>query len=168
MNEEWRPIPSAEGYEASNLGRIRSWRGSNGTKRFLPRLRKPVPDPKSGRLSVGYYNAQKKFVMRKVYHLVLEAFVGPKPKGLEARHHDGDVKNNALDNLSWSTHVENEADKIAHGTSQHGERNHQCKLTDAQVAEIRQSTELCRVLAERYGVREPQISRIRNGVRRAV
>ena len=109
-----------------------------------------------------------KHVLRLVHHLVLEAFVGKRPKGTEARHvNDRDPTNNRLDNLAWGTHRENEADKIRHGTSQHGERNAMCKLTDAQVNEIRASKELGRVLSARYGVVEPQISRIRNRVRRA-
>lgn len=166
MLETWRPIPSADGYEASNLGRIRSWRGPGGIRRTVPRIRKAVPDPKSGRMSVSYKIAGK-LVTRRVYHLVLEAFVCPKPTGLEARHHDGDVKNNTLVNLSWSTHLDNESDKVRHGTSQHGERNHRCKLTDTQVDEIRRSSELGCVLAKRYGVQGSQISRIRNGTRRA-
>lgn len=101
-----------------------------------------------------------------VHRFVLEAFAGPRRPGQEARHLDGDMTNNAIANLAWGTHVENEADKIGHGTSQHGERNAQCKLSASDVAAIRASRELGRVLAARYGVREPQISRIKNGVRR--
>lgn len=39
--------------------------------------------------------------------------------------------------LSWKTRAENEADKIAHGTSNHGERCGSAKLTWAEVAELR-------------------------------
>lgn len=112
-------------------------------------------------------HAKGKRVNRQVYHLVLEAFVGPCPSGEEARHLDGDHTNNRWDNLAWGSHLENEADKIVHGTSQHGERNAQAKLTNAQADEIRTSTEPGRTLAVRYGVADSLISRIRHGVRRA-
>ena len=169
--EEWREVVGHEGYEVSNLGRVRSYRMSGrANERFLqePKIRKPVPAKKRGGYLTLTFIRDGKAVYRYVHHLVLEAFVGPCPPGMQARHADDrDVTNNALSNLRWGTLKENAEDKIRHGTSQHGERNHQAKLTDAQVAEIRASQEKLRALAARYGVRESQISRIRNGVRRA-
>lgn len=165
--EEWRPIPSAPGYEASNLGRIRSWRSTHGHRRFVPKLRK-LRSNVHGYAVISYVDDVKgKFVTRFVHHLVLEAFVGPKPATKVARHLDGDHTNNRRDNLAWGTSKENAADKVRHGTSQHGERNHQAKLSNAEADAIRSSRELGRVLAARYGVAESLISRIRNGVRRA-
>lgn len=38
---------------------------------------------------------------RSVGELVLETFVGPKPKGMKCIHLDGDLENNRLDNLVW-------------------------------------------------------------------
>lgn len=38
------------------------------------------------------------------------------------------------------------------------------KLTEAQVLDIRRSNELQRVLADRFGVSQSQVSRIRAGV----
>jgi hypothetical protein len=51
-----------------------------------------------------------------LHHLVLEAFIGPKPSGQEARHLDGDCRNPALSNLAWGTSSENKLDEIRHGT----------------------------------------------------
>ncbi len=49
---------------------------------------------------------------RFVHHLVLEAFVGAKPAGLEACHYpDHDKANNRLENLRWDTHAENMRDE---------------------------------------------------------
>ena len=46
----------------------------------------------------------RKYVSR----IVLEAFRGPCPKGMEACHDpDPDVNNNRLENLRWDTHLEN-------------------------------------------------------------
>ncbi|MGH3845534.1 MAG: HNH endonuclease [Pseudonocardiaceae bacterium] len=56
-----------------------------------------------------------------VHHLVLTAFVEPRPPGKEGRHLDRNPGNNHLSNLRWSTHSENQLDQIRHGT--HYERN---------------------------------------------
>lgn len=51
-----------------------------------------------------------------VHILVLTAFYGPCPEGMEGCHHDGDPLNNRLGNLRWDTHVGNVSDSIRHGT----------------------------------------------------
>lgn len=53
-----------------------------------------------------------------VHKLVAETFLGPPPSPAhEVAHGDGNRRNNAASNLSWKTRLENEADKLAHGTS---------------------------------------------------
>lgn len=74
---------------------------------------------------------------RLVHHLVLEAFVGPKPDGAECRHLDGDPLNNALTNLAWGTPQENAEDRVRHGTTNRGQRMWAAKLTDDAVRDIR-------------------------------
>lgn len=103
-----------------------------------------------------------------IHRLVLEAFVGPRPDGLEARHRDGDPTNNRLDNLLWGTSSDNENDKRRHGTMQYGERNGMTKLTEEQVREIisrHANGESQRALAVAFGIRQPQVSRIVTGRR---
>ena len=71
------------------------------------------------------------------------------------RHLDGDKLNNRLSNLAWGTHEENAADKVEHGTSNHGERNPQAKLTRSLVAQMRAeraSGDTFKQIAERHGV----------------
>jgi len=51
----------------------------------------------------------------KVHRLVLLAFVGAPPKGMEACHYDGDPQNNNLSNLRWDTAKENWVDRKRHG-----------------------------------------------------
>lgn len=70
---------------------------------------------KSGRLSIDLYN--KGFVKRAVlvHRLVLQAFVGPCPTGMECRHFpDPNPTNNNLENLQWGTHQENMDDRTIH------------------------------------------------------
>lgn len=51
-----------------------------------------------------------------VHRLVLSAFVTSPREGVEGLHRDGDPTNNALTNLAWGTHSENQFDQVAHGT----------------------------------------------------
>ena len=50
-----------------------------------------------------------------IHKLVLEAFVGPKPEGCEARHLDDVRSNNVLSNLAWGTQSENWQDARRNG-----------------------------------------------------
>lgn len=68
--------------------------------------------------------------------LVLTAFVGPCPDGMECCHNDGNPDNNRLENLRWDTHLGNMADRERHGTNYHGERKHGSKLTDDDIRRI--------------------------------
>lgn len=54
---------------------------------------------------------------RCVHHLVLEAFVGPRPAGMQGCHRDDDPRNNALDNLRWDTPAGNKSDAVRRGTA---------------------------------------------------
>lgn len=49
-----------------------------------------------------------------VHRLVLTAFVGPCPDGMEGCHNDGDQANNSLANLRWDTPDANGADRVNH------------------------------------------------------
>lgn len=103
-----------------------------------------------------------------MHRLVLEAFVGPRPRRMVARHLDGDQSNNAVGNLAWGTPSENATDRLDHGRTPRGEGNAKAKLTDDQVREIRSllsQGELPGDVAKRYGVSRPTIIYIRDGKR---
>jgi hypothetical protein len=76
-------------------------------------------------------------VQKYVHQLVLMAFVGPAPDKHECAHIDGDRKNAKLKNLRWATCLENNRDKILHGTSLKGSKNPSAKLTDDDVSKIK-------------------------------
>lgn len=126
----WRPVPGASRYLVSDSGEVVSF-----VKRH-PRKLSPI--------RAGSYRAVQlvhddgRFAKRYLHHLVLEAFRGEAPEGMEARHLDGDRFHNAAENLLWGTRKENHADKKRHGTTAAGERNPQAKLTREKVAEMRQ------------------------------
>lgn len=98
-----------------------------------------------------------------IHRLVLEAFVGPCPEGMEGCHSDGDPKNNSLANLRWDTPAANWADRYSHGTATQGEKHGASKLTDDDVLSIlyvgRRMTEAA--TARVFGISNTVIGRIR-------
>jgi hypothetical protein len=103
-----------------------------------------------------------------VHFLVLRMFVGPCPEGQEARHLDGDRRNNRLSNLAWGTPLENHADKQRHGTTARGERHGQAKLSKEAVSIIRADYDpkagiTQQVLADRFGVCQVTVSNVLRG-----
>ena len=99
----------------------------------------------------------------KVHRLVLFAFVGPCPDGMQCRHLDGNNNNNHVSNLAWGTPRENQHDRFLHGTNEQGERCCNAKLTDADVLTIRAraaSGEMQKDIAKDFHVRQAAISHI--------
>ena len=102
--------------------------------------------------------------------LILESFVGPAPtRAHEAAHGDGNRLNNALSNLRWATHQENEEDKRKHGTLYKGDAHPSAKLTFELAAEIRGKYTRKRgeitALSREYGVGRSLIGYVVNGQR---
>ena len=141
--EQWRPVVGWEGfYEVSDLGRVRSLdrvchsylRGPQRWKGCL--LTAKINHNRSGYRQVALTRKGHPHYAY-VHRLVLEAFVGPCPAGMETAHGDGNSSNNALSNLRWATPPNNHADKVQHGTDPKGERNGMARLTEDDVREIR-------------------------------
>ena len=87
----------------------------------------------------------------------------PENPNLEAAHscgkgHEGCVSPR---HLSWKTKVENEADKLLHGTGNRGERCGTSKLREADVREIRKSQRPLDELAEKFDVDRATIYKVR-------
>ena len=74
-----------------------------------------------------------------IFHLVCEAFHGPRPHAsMHCAHWDGNIANDHFTNLRWATAKENVGDdRMRHGRTPRGERNGRCKLTADQVKEMR-------------------------------
>jgi hypothetical protein len=103
---------------------------------------------------------------RLVHHLVMEAFVGTRPEGMECRHLNGVPHDNRLSNLKWGTPKENQADRIGHGTSNRGSRHGMSKLTADQVRAIRRMSRSGATqpeLASAFSVSETNIRHILSG-----
>jgi hypothetical protein len=145
LGEYWKPVVGFEGYYSiSSRGRLKREAGK-------------VPMFKLGVL-IGVYPVQSRLLKPKrgcdgfvamlvkpgqkrkykfVHRLVLEAFVGACPLGMECCHNDGNNKNNNLENLRWDTAKSNKADMVKHGTCNRGERHGNHLLTVALVKRIR-------------------------------
>jgi len=119
--EEWRPVVGFPDYMVSDQGRVASLKGRE------PRILQP------------YLNGREKYPypsvtlhgdggrrIRTVHGIVAEAFIGPRPDGLEVRHLDGDPDNSAASNLRYGTHAENMQDRLAHGRHPMANKTH-CK-----------------------------------------
>jgi hypothetical protein len=114
INEEWRPIPGYQGrYEVSDRGRVMSH------QRQTPRLLKSFVH-RDGYPCVNLGRGNQRYVHR----LVLEAFVGSAPEGMEACHDNGDRADCRLANLRWDHHSGNMLDKVRHGTHHEASKTH--------------------------------------------
>lgn len=148
LPEEFRPCPRFPGYRVSRCGqRVQSCK-----------VVRPVPGAPRGTVAVEFSDEWRDLAINRwtrkrylyvslrvnnkkanvgVHTLVLEAFVGPRLDGMEARHLNGDPADNRLDNLAWGTKEENAADKLRHGNVVRGERAGTAKLDAESVAEMR-------------------------------
>jgi hypothetical protein len=169
-HEEWRPIPLWEGYEVSDLGRVRSWKQRAKGRVWIPdRTQRPrilKGDIRNGYLSVLLCDKAAGRLWKCVHRLVLEVFWPTDRDGLHAAHDNGDRMDNRLANLRWATPKENAADKRRHGTWQVGERAGSARLTDEQANEIRSrrasGTRVASLAAE-YGVCRNTITNLSTG-----
>jgi hypothetical protein len=149
-----RDIPGWPNYRAGSDGSIWSRRRWGRWKRLNQTLGKIT-----GRFMVSLFPPAGHPGKRKVvsvHRLVLAAFVGPVPSSMVACHNNGDCKDNRPENLRWDTPVANEADKIAHGTNNRGDRNGQAKLDDLAVRAIR--GRLSEGVSQRQVAREFEVS----------
>lgn len=178
MAEEWRIIAGFPDYAVSSEGRV---------KRLVPdarnhtcRVLRPYLNNKG--YEVVTLSGDSGLRKRLVNRLVCTAFHGPAPAGRpDAAHNDGDRLNNRESNLRWASRSENMEDSRRHGTMAVGERHGRttkpertprgeqhghAKLTDREVAEIRNADRTIgsgRALAKKYGVSPATICIIRSG-----
>lgn len=107
------------------------------TGTWRPLKQTPTRHRKWAYYYVGIRGAQdKKRRNYPVHRLILEAFVGPRPEGMECRHLNGNSFDNRIDNLKWGTPAENTEDKKAHGRIAMGNQSPIAKLSPDKVREI--------------------------------
>lgn len=162
QDEIWKPIPGLADYEASSLGRIRSYKRST-----IPRIVKTA-EQNNGYLKVPL---QKDFKNRKtflVHRLVALAFIGPRPEGFTIDHRDGNKLNNKPDNLEYVSQSENLKRAFKLGArDQKGEKHPSVKFTEEVIVQIRKEFDsqpyqfgLIKQLAQKYQINQGTMKNI--------
>ena len=149
----YKDIPNYEGiYQVSNTGivrRLKHWVANSGlqnaTGYFVPEMiLKQQLDTK------GYYQVslskEGKVKAWSVHRLVMLAFVGELPAGMETRHLNSDKLDNRLENLAYGTKAENMQDAVKVGTLVFS----RSKLTQEDVMAIASDTRSNREIAKAF------------------
>lgn len=129
--ERWLTVPGYEGlYEVSDHGRVRSldreYTRSDGVRtRRSGRTLKPVTNT-NGRHQVYLCIPGEKHRPQQVHRLILQAFIGPCPEGMEACHENDNPTDNRLANLRWDTRHGNYDDRVRNGITNFIHKTH-CK-----------------------------------------
>lgn len=122
MVEEWRQIVGTDGYEVSNLGRVRNKHG---------RILKDTNGKDKGYCSISLWFGN---VHRKpyVHSLVATAFI-PNPHGYKVvNHKDRNRSNNRVDNLEWTNLAQNNRYSLAKKVAQIDKDGNVVKVWDCQ------------------------------------
>lgn len=151
--ELWRPVTGYEGYyEVSDMGRVRSvsrrvpHRHAGKTRMVNGRVLRPTPRA-DGRLTVKL-SARSATKTHLVHHLVITAFLGPRPSGLLACHDNGNCIDNRVVNLRWDTPSGNMRDRVRHGTDHNVQkvtcnRGHVLALPNLVAYRLKRGHRLC-------------------------
>lgn len=160
MNDgvDYRDIPGFPGYRVGSDGSVWSgWITCRKGRIFKGKWKRMKPAAtKKGYHTVNITPPDSPYKTMRVHRLVLLAFVGPCPPGMECRHLNGDKADCRLSNLEWGTPQTNRGDNHTMEVYQRGSQHSQAVLTEADVVAIRKAKEAGTAtvaeLARRYGV----------------
>lgn len=151
-----KAVPGWDGYFCDQMGNVYSM------KHKLVRLMKHKPGSR-GYSKIQLCSPAKKWTTH-VHRIVAITWLGPERDGMEVNHKNGIKTDNRLENLEWSTRLENE--RHAHtylGKDMRGEKHTSSKLTASEVTEIRRLKAqgwAYSKLSAKYGVGMTQLCRI--------
>lgn len=120
MTEVWKSIPGFDGYDVGDHGRVRSYRNGRWGLRKNPTLLK-CSGAEYPRVTLSR-GGRKHYI--RVHKLVMLAFIGPPPDGMQVCHKNSNGLDNRLENLRYDTRIGNERDK--------------CPFTDGQIVKMRE------------------------------
>lgn len=113
----------------------------------------------------GYGTLTVDRVPQHATRLIWALMRGPIPEGLWVLHRCDNPPCCNLSHLFLGTPADNTHDAVRKGRMSRGEHRWISKLTEADVREIRASTDTCGVLGVRFGVTESTIGYVRRGHR---
>lgn len=133
--ERWLPIAGYEEiYSVSDLGRVRIEISRRGFPAGSMLALTPGKDDYL-QVSLARRTTHRKYV---VSRLVLTAYARSPRPGEQANHKNGDIADNRLENLEWSTALQNIHHAIeVLGRDYRGEQNPASKLTEQDVIDLR-------------------------------
>jgi len=156
----WKDITGFEGcYQVSEDGDVRSVtrtvafpQGGTRTWKSQPIAQEVDRD---GYRRV-YLKSGTKKKHRYVHRLVIAAFVGECPRGMEACHNNGDAGDNRLSNLRYGTKSENMFDRTRHGTQfvstkEKCPRGHELEGKNLRLGELRKGWRACLACHRAHG-----------------
>lgn len=128
--EIWKDIPGYEGrYQVSDAGRVKalprrlrfvSKAGAEAWRTTEERVC-AVNVTRNG-YALVHFQVDRERSVKTVHELVLAAFVGPRPEGMDINHKDGVKTNNALSNLEYVTRSENHNHAVRLGLNTRAKR----------------------------------------------
>ena len=158
MQELWQPIDGADGYEVSNLGRIRTQDRVTIRKNGSPLRTKGRLFP--FRLNHNGYPVYSYKSTHKLIHVaVARAFIAPVEGKRFVNHIDGDKANNRVDNLEWADHSDNKLHALRTGLQPRKLSNDQIRCIKKRLSEGESQTSI----AKSFGVSQATIGHINTG-----
>ena|SRR3990167_6312909 len=157
-----KPIPNYADYFADTNGTIWS-RKVGGSSRKAGDLRELRPSLNTHGYRFVNLRKDGHSYPRHIGRLVLETFCGLPPEGMETCHGINGRLDDSLANLCWGTRSKNNGeDKHRDGTALFGEKNHNCKLTEMEVLQIRGlcGQKSCRQIAQKFEISPMLVSLI--------
>lgn len=162
---KWAEVPGWPAYRVSTNGRVQSRVDKSGLLRDEWHEIAPVYNA-DGYHKVTLHRKNKRFMIG-VHELVLICHGPKRPPGRScALHGNGIRDDNRLENLRWGFDDDNVRDRDLHGTTVKGEKHPKCKLTEANVIDMRRRHAAgvrAATLAREYGMHQSTVSGILRG-----
>jgi HNH endonuclease len=160
---EYRLVAEFPAYRVGSDGSVWSSKGLRASFDGWYRLKTPPNSDGYPQVLLSIRGSKQQH--RYVHCLVLEAFIGPCPDGMEACHNNGIPADNRVGNLRWDTHASNLDDVRKHGDGyiNQGMKRNSAVLTEEQVIAIRfafaNGVKNCELVKE-YRITKSTISKI--------
>lgn len=161
---EYREVVGIPGYRVGSDGSLWTCRQtSRGMTDSWKQLKCSIW---SGGYVMATLRQDKRMIRKLLHHIVLEAFCGPCPQGMQGCHRNDNRLDNQLGNLRWDTPASNFRDRDRNGGTARGERSGKSKVCDEDVLQMRSLAATgvpLRAIAQQFPVNETTVGFIVSG-----